>query len=235
MKKVIHILIAFLVLSCGKEEDVVRTFELREFKKIEFDDSFQVVFHTSNDFRIIATGTERFTEDLDVIMDGDSVKVDNGARAAWLRPESNKVRLDIYCDSLSQIKANESCEMSTADTLRSKDLVVIVGSKLNIADLKVNCTVFGYYNVFPCSGIMTFSGKTNQLNIWNDALMEVAASNLKAENAFVENRSGSNCTINVSNSLQYSILNRGNILIQGNPLIIEEIDNSGEGDLVAIP
>ena len=168
-------------------------------------------------------------------MDGDSVKVDNGARAAWLRPESNKVRLDIYCDSLSQIKANESCEMSTADTLRSKDLVVIVGSKLNIADLKVNCTVFGYYNVFPCSGVMTFSGKTDQLNIWNDALMEVKAENLEARSVFVENRSGSDCNIQVRNSLRYSILNRGNILFRGNPKVIDEIENSGEGELIAIP
>ena len=235
MNRVMHILLAFLALSCGKDDEVIRTFNLDEFEKIDFKDSFNVVFHTSTDYRIVATGTERFTEDLDVIYAGDSIQVENGVKAAWLRPESNKVRLDVYCDSLSQIKASESCVITSADTLRSLDLLVIVGGKLNVANLMVNCSVFGYYNIFPCSGVMTFSGKTEQLNIWNDALMEVKANNLVAKGVFIENRSSSDCNIQVRKSLRYSILNRGNILFRGNPEVIEEIDNSGDGELISIP
>jgi len=224
-----------ILCSCDAGNDVVREFKLEKFDRIEFMDSFQVTFHRSNEYRIIATGSEKFTENLRVIEDGDSVVVSNDARAAWLSPESNKVHLDVYGDSLVQIKASESCEITTKETLRSKNLVLIVSSKLNIVDIDVDCTVFGYYNIFPCSGVMTFSGRTGHLNIWNHALMEVKAQNLVARNAFVENKAGSDCTISVQNSLQYSILNRGNIILNGQPDLIEELNGSGEGELITIP
>jgi hypothetical protein len=235
MRKLYFISLLLLFWSCSKDEEVVKTFDLEKFNKIEFDDSFEVRFHTSQEFRIVASGTDRFIDELNVISQGDSVFVENKIKRAWLRPESNKVILDVYCDSISEIRANESCDITSVDTLRSDDLVVIVGSKLNIADLKVNCRVFGYYNLFPCGGSMTFSGKADQVNIWNDALMEVEASRLSANRAFVENRSGAVCKVKVLDELSYSILNRGDIFLSGNPDVINLIENSGEGELVLVP
>ena len=235
MRKLYFISLLLVFWSCSKDEEVVKTFDLEKFNKIEFDDSFEVRFHTSQEFRIVASGTDRFIDELNVISQGDSVFVENKIKRAWLRPESNKVILDVYCDSISEIRANESCDITSVDTLRSDDLVVIVGSKLNIADLKVNCRVFGYYNLFPCGGSMTFSGKADQVNIWNDALMEVEASRLSANRAFVENRSGAVCKVKVLDELSYSILNRGDIFLSGNPDVINLIENSGEGELVLVP
>jgi len=226
---------ALMIISCQKDDEVVKEFELDRFKKIEFNHSFTVVFHTSSDFRIVATGSERFIEEMKITSAGDSVLLGNDQSAAWLRPESNKIRLDVYCDSLFQINATESCDLRSADTLRSENLLVIVGSKLNIADLKVNCGTFGYYNVFPCSGVMTFSGKTDQLNIWNEALMEVEASSLSANRCFVQNNSAADCRVRVRDELQYSILNRGNIVLNGPCDLIEAIDQSGEGELLVLP
>jgi len=235
MNGLAYIAILLVFVACSKNSEVVKTFEEGEFRKIEFKDAFEVVFHTSEDFRIVATGSERFIEGLEASFHGDSVAIDNKVKAAWLRPESNKVRLDIYGDSLLQIKASESCTIATLDTLYSADLLLIVGSKLNIADLKLNCAVFGYYNVFPCSGVMTFSGKADQLNIWNDALMEVDASELTAKRALVENRSGALCKVKVLDELSYSILNRGDIFLSGNTDKIIVLEDSGEGELIITP
>jgi hypothetical protein len=234
MKKALYILICFLWCSCAKDEEVVKTFDTDAFRKIEFKDSFEVIFHTSDEFKIVAHGTERFIEDLEVSHRGDSIVVENKVKAAWLNPQSNKVRLDIYADSLVQIRASESCNLSSADTLRSDDLLLIVSSKLNVADLNVNCRVFGYYNIFPCSGTMTFSGEADQLNIWNDALMEVDASGLSANRAHIQNRSGGDCRATINNELTYAILNRGNIFLSGNPEIIQLLDDSGEGELILV-
>jgi len=235
MRKIYFISLLLVLWSCSKDEEVVKTYFLEKFSKIEFDDSFEVRFHTSEDFRIVASGTDRFIEGLEVDFKGDSVVVDNKVKAVWLRPESNKVLLDVYCDSISQIRVNESCLISSIDTLRSENLLLIVGSKLNVADLKINCTVFGYYNLFPCSGSMTFSGKATQLNIWNDALMQVDASRLTAQSALIENKSAATCSAQVTNQLRYSILNRGDILLSGNPPNIEATDTSGEGELIILP
>ena len=235
MRYMILISMTTLLLSCQKDDEVVKQFDLEPFEKIEFNDSFTVTFHTSSDFRIVASGSERFIEEMKITSRGDSVLVENDQRAAWLRPESNKVKLDVYCDSLFQIKASESCEMTSADTLRSENLLIIVGSKLNVADLKVNCSTFGYYNVFPCSGVMTFSGKTDQLNIWNEALMEITASDLNANRCFIQNNSSADCQIQVSDELRYSILNSGNIILKGECDLIESIDESGEGEFIMIP
>ena len=235
MRMLCLISLLLVCCSCAKDEEVVKTFDLEKFDKIEFDDSFEVRFHTSREFRIVARGTDRFIDELEVLSRGDSILVENKVKRAWLRPESNKVVLDVYCDSISQIRANESCLISSIDTLRSDDLLLIVGSKLNVADLKINCTVFGYYNLFPCSGSMTFSGKANQLNIWNDALMEVDASSLTTPSALIENKSAATCSAHVTDQLRYSILNRGDIILSGNPPIIEATDTSGEGQLIILP
>jgi hypothetical protein len=235
MRRLCIISLLLVFWSCSKDDELIRTFDLDDFNKIEFNDSFEVRFHTSDEFRIIASGSERFIEDLDLISEGDSVIIENKVKAPWLRPESNKVMLDVYCDSLAQIKASESCTISSIDTLQSDDLLLIVSSKLNIADLKINCRVFGYYNLFPCSGAMSFSGRTDQLNIWNDALMEVDASTLTANRAFVENKSGASCQVKVLDEFSYSILNRGDILLSGAPEIITLIEDSGEGELILVP
>jgi len=234
MRRTLYIAFCLVLLSCSKDSDVVKTFEIDAFQKIEFKDSFEVFFHTSQQFKIVAQGNERFIDELVVTQRADSVLIENKVKAAWLHPQSNKLRLDIYADSLAQIRAGESCEIASVDTLRSNDLLLIVSSKLNVADLKVNCRTFGYYNIFPCSGTMTFSGRTDQLNIWNDALMEVDASTLSANRAYVENRSGGDCKVKVNDELTYAILNGGNILLSGNPGLIELIDDSGEGELIFI-
>lgn len=82
---------------------------------------------------------------------------------------------------------------------------------------------------------MTFSGKTDQLNIWFDALMEVEGSRLIANHACAENRSGAACQVRVLEGLNYAILNRGDILLSGNPEVIVPLDMSGAGRLIFVP
>jgi len=82
---------------------------------------------------------------------------------------------------------------------------------------------------------MTFSGRADQLNIWNDALMEVDASALTANRSLVVNRSGAICKVKVLDKLSYSIFNRGDIFLSGNTDVINLIEDSGEGDLIIVP
>ncbi|MCZ4409713.1 DUF2807 domain-containing protein [Cryomorphaceae bacterium 1068] len=235
MRRLYYILLLIVFWGCSKDEELIRTFDLDAFNKIEFNDSFKVRFHTSDEFKIVANGSERFIEDLEVISTGDSVVIENKVKAAWLWPESNKVILDVYCDSLAQIKASESCTISSIDTLRSDNLLLIVSSKLNIADLKLNCREFSYYNNFPCGGVMTFSGKADKLDIFNYALMQVEASDLSATRVFVENHSGASCAVKALDEFSYSIYNRGDIFLSGAPEVITLIENSGEGELIVVP
>ncbi len=233
-KTIIGILLVFMMAGCLKDNEVVSVYNSEPFRKIEFDNSFEVRFHRSDSFRVVATGNEKFIEEMKYRFAGDSLVVKNDARATWLYPQDNKIVLDVYCDSLMQIRANETCNLTTVDTLYSANLFLIVGSKLNIANLKVNCEIFGYYNAFPCGGVMEFSGKTRQLNIWNDALMEVHAAHLTAQFAYIENLSGGSSRIRVEQGLEYKIRDRGDIFLSGNPPSITVLEDSGEGELILV-
>lgn len=231
----ISLLLMWVALQgCTPGDEVVVSFEPGQFRKIEFDDSFEVRFHRSSEFKVVARGNERFIEGLRTVYAGDSLLIENTVRAAWLNPEDNKVVLDVYSDSLREIRANESCHLISIDTLRSSNLTLIVGSKLNTCDLVVDCSLFGYYNVFPCGGIMKLSGRTNHMNIWNDALMEVHAFGLKTNTAYVENSGGGSCRIHVEQDLSYSILDRGDIYLQGSPPLIQALEVEGEGSLILV-
>jgi hypothetical protein len=224
----------FLAQGCGRQDEVVAEFAVGHFDKIEFNDSFEVRFHHSDQPKIVARGNEKFVEGLRFKLEGDSLSIESSIRAAWFSPETNKVILDVYADSLREIRASESCDLLSADTLRSENLVVIVGSKLNTCDLALDCEVFGYYNLFPCGGLMRFSGRTEHLNIWNEALMEVHASDLVAQTAFIENRGGGSSRIHVTEALSYSIFDRGDIYLKGDPYSIQALIIEGEGELILV-
>ena len=76
------------------------------------------------------------------------------------------------------------------------------------------------------------SGKTEELKIWNTAIMSVDAKNLVTEYALVENDSKGVCEVNVTNRLDYKIKGKGDIHLYGNPPEINEGEVSSTGKLI---
>lgn len=227
-------LLFLLFTACSKDEEIVKTVPIDSFSGIVVNSSFDIILHRDSVNKIVLSGSSDVVDKVDISTEADTVVIENSFSAKWLRPRDNHVKLDIYCDSLSRVILNETCNLSSKDSLHAEEIGIIVGSKLNIVDLKFKAKTVFYWNNFPCSGTIKFRGLTDELKIWNTALMQVDASELISNYVLVENNSGEDCTVRANNHLDYSITGAGNIYVHGNPEISHPSENSGTGQLILL-
>ena len=84
--------------------------------------------------------------------------------------------------------------------------------------------------------MVRISGNTDELKIWNFAIMKVDASACTTRYAWVENASKSDVLVNVQEQIDYAIGGKGNILVQGNPQKLVELNPATDsGEIILSP
>lgn len=237
MKKfVFHILIFSLVLlSCKKDKEVqTQTYALPDFTELEFNSYFQVFLIQGDENSLRVEAAKKRLDDLTWEVDGQTLKFKSKGKFSWTKPGSSDIKLYITLKDLRLLKANQTCDIKTMNTLSGDEIGIIFADKLNDGDLDLNYNTIYYWNNFPCGGKLTLSGTCTYLKIWNFALMQVDATQLITQHALIENSSKGSCSAYVIQSLNYAIKGEGDILLFSNPGILpalEVSDASGSGKL----
>ncbi len=205
--------------------------QLDEFDSIHFNSVFEVslIQDTFNAIRI--EGASKILDKISVTIQNNTLTLHNSYHGKWMHPKHNKIKVFLTVNKINQIKANETCNVTTSNTLVTDSLLYIMASKFNEAKLDINCQSFSYWNNFPCGGRLTLSGTTNSLAIWNVALMAIDASQLDANIAYCENTSKGDCKIKCHQQFNYLIKGEGNIFLLGNPPLIVDQGITGKGQL----
>ncbi len=232
--RLIFLFSILFLASCAKHDDIVKSSELEPFSTIFVNSSFEIIIHPDTAYRIVLSGSSDIIEEIDISQLADTLSLENRFSAQWLRPEDHPIKVDLYCDSLKKIVLNESCNLSSSGPLRSNEIGLIAVSRLNIVNLEFDASTVFYWNNFPCNGSITFSGETENLKIWNTALMRVDASQLNSSYVLVENDSGVECQVVANDILDYSITGSGDVVVSGNPEIITQGDLTGSGQLILL-
>lgn len=224
--------LAIALTGCSKVQYVSEIYELDEFREIAFYSAFDVKFHNSDIPRIKVSGASDVLEEIELEQSEGVVKIYNHLKQKWTRPGDSRVQLDVYIDTLNLITAHETCFLTSTDGIKSKELGLVVGSKLNIAELKLDVDKFYYWNNFPCSGTLDFTGRADEFVVWNVALMQVDSRNCESKTAYIENSAQVDCIVQVSERLEYNIKGSGNIVVYGNPTEIIAVGTEGSGSLI---
>ena len=234
MKKIIlYIGLVLLNYSCKKDDQqIVRSHELERFNHIMLFDSFNTVLHESDEFRIEIKAAASRQEFIKFSVTDSTLEVRNEKVAGWSNPGINEIELHIYSEPLSLVEVEESGLVSTANPITSVEFGIILKSKVNEANLELDCGTFYFWNNKPAGGKLTLTGQCGVVKLWNFALMSVDARHLTSEVALIENRSKGTVEISPTQLLEYSILDVGDIFLYSNPTQIIEIENSGDGNLV---
>ena len=236
MKNIFYIVILMLAVffySCKKNMEIHSIEQsLAEFDTLTLNSAFEVFLIQGNENKIKIEGAQSIIKKIDFTIDNNTLTLKNNFKGNWLYPNKNKVKLYITVNRLSRIKALETCNIQTINTLIGTEISLIMASKLNEATLNVNCNTFYYWNNFPCGGRIKLSGITNELKIWNIALMAIDAKNLVSNYVLIYNSSKGDCKVNCLQSLTYSISGEGNIYASGNPSSIVKIEESSKGKLI---
>ncbi len=236
MKIILYIalIIGFVgINSCKKSMDSkVIERALGEFDTVTFNSSFEVFLIQGTENKIKIEGAERILENVDFSIEKNTLIIKNGFKRGWVHPSKNKIKVYLTVNQISRINANETCTIQSVNTLIGNEIGLVFTGKLNQATLDLNCNTFYYWNNFPCGGKVTLSGNTNELKIWNVALMAIDAEHLISNYVLVNNASKGDCKLTCLQTLDYSISGEGNIYVSGNPSSIIKSGESSTGKLI---
>lgn len=228
----IWIIALFLFFSCKKDDPQMhKMIELEAYHTLQLNDAFEVELLEQEDFGLEIWGRESFVEKTSFSIQDCTLSIQNTKKLKWTDPKGNKLKLLIKGKGLKAVYANESCIISSLNPITTREFGIILGSKANTADIWVDNQVIYYWNNFPCGGKLTIRGNTRDLKLWNHAIMTVDASALDAEYGFVENYSKGDCTVKLSEYLEYKIDGEGDILLIGDPTLYNK-GSASSGSLI---
>jgi len=221
------------LMSCSINTDPY-SFEasLDPFDSLYLNSVFDVILHQGDHFGIQIHGAQEISESVTYHIERRTLFIDNNDGPLWKHPELEPPTLDITFPTLSLVHAEETCHISTADTIRMDTFGLTLGSKLNFADLKLDCGLIYYWNSSPLGGQIILSGQTDFVRFYSGSLMAIDASQLKAHDALVANGSKLDIHVYADQHLYYSITGVGNIYLTGNPGSIDVGPITSTGRLI---
>jgi len=166
----------------------------------------------------------------------DTLVLQDLNKGKWLRPQSNHITLLISSPDLYSIVADESYALSNIDTLTYGTLSITNFPRVKISDisLQLNGTYFAYWNNWLSGGNLVLSGKATAAELWNFALHQINAENLKSEIVTIHNFGKLDCKVNATVQLDYSLDGPGNIILYGDPPHINLLESTSTGKLIKV-
>ena len=223
--------IGLFFISCGKDtgEIVTRDVELSRFDTLELNAVFDVEIIEGDHYSLQIKGVKELTDDLTFMTDHNRLRVENKNLKLWIHPKNDPPVLTITCIGLARIEVNETCNIKSLNTITTDTFGILLGGKLNFADLTLDCNLFYYWNSSPNGGLLSLKGKSQLVGIYNSNLMAVDASQLICDLATVENGSKAGIHVFVRKKLDYSISGTGNIYLMGNPdeIVAHRLSSTG--------
>jgi len=231
--KFLFIGLLLLLLSCKKQFSTSTIFrELSEFDTLILNSVYEVELTQDSINFIEISGATKIVGKIDVVNTNNSLTLITNYHGNWMHPSTNKIKVRLHTNGLQFIKANETCNIHSTNALTGEEIGLVMTSKLNEAELKLNCTTFYYWNNFPCGGKITLSGQATILKLWNVALMSVDAQALTCQTALVENASKGDCKLTCLQQLTCALKGEGNIYLWGNTANVTITEQTSTGKLI---
>lgn len=224
--------VCFLVACKKNNTSTIVRYITTDFDTIVLADVFNVELLQDSLNKIEIIGKPSYLNNIHASVDQQTLTLSNENRMRWLYPQTNKIQIKVHFSHISRIVANETCFIESNSPIVGNEIGLILKSKLNQADLNIQCNTFYFWNNFPCGGSLKLKGQCQELKLWNYALMQVDATGLFTNVARVENNSKGAIQLLCLDSLFYKILGEGDIELYGNPTNVYNLGSSGAGKLL---
>jgi len=195
--------------------------ELEPFDTVALKAVFNVRLQQGDHYAIEISGAQEIAESVSFNIDRKTLNIENDNGPLWKHPSLEPPEITITFVRLGRVDAKETCDISSVNTITLDTFGLTLGSKLNFANLKLDTHLFYYWNSSPVGGMLTLSGHSDYIRLFNGSLLGIDASQLMTHDALVSNGSKSDIHVFVDQRLYYNISNTGNIYLNGNPGDIE--------------
>lgn len=223
----------FILASCNKDKDNVEvTREVDAFTTVHLNSTFNVSLMEDSSYYIEIIGKAKIVNQIEIVNENGVLSIERGSSNDWLSPQSNKVEIIIHSLPLSEVYANETCNIKTINPITSNEFGLVMKEKASEATLDLDCTTFYFWNNQPTGGKVILRGQCYALKLWTTALITVDANDLTCEYCIVDNGSKGDCSVRVNTLFEYRLKDNGNINIYGSPTQTNVLEHTGLGLLV---
>lgn len=197
---------------------VSKTYTYASIDTLQIEGVYEIILIQDTINKIVVNGPERVVNKTDLKTEDGKIIIDTRSNGQMFHPREANTRLYIHVTSIKLINVYETCSIHTPEPLTGYEIGVVNKARTMDVDLKLNCTVFYYWNN-PVGGQIVLHGQVNELKFWNAGLARVDASDLQAEFAIADNGSQNDCVLNARQQITYSLTSVGNIYYYGNPAL----------------
>ena len=223
----------FYMTSCSINTDPYISQQLLEpFDTLVLNSVFNVRLVQGDHYGVEVSGAQEIAESVTFHIENKTLIIDNRDAPLWQHPSLDPPTILITFTKLGLVRAEETCNISSDNTITMDTFGITLGSKLNIAELKLNCQLFYYWNTSPVGGELTLSGHSDLIRLYNGSLLSIDASQLTAHDALIVNGSQLDIHVYADQHLYYSITGTGNIYLTGNPAVIDAGPITSSGKLI---
>jgi len=186
----------------------------------------RLVQDTTN--KLIIRGHRQMVNNIHVTQNKRKTTVTEDLSNHWYSSKSNPV-LEFHFTSLRYFRIEEPSRLSSADTIHSNHLEVIVANELSEIDLMVDAGYLYLENWTTNTGNFRFRGKAQQYKVELHGSGRLQADSLLTKNALIRQQSIGDIHIRASDTLQVHSSGSGDVFYYGEPAeIIFEQTASGE-------
>lgn len=242
MRLFFYIIIVFVIISCQKEEggnclkstgDIVTEIRpLNDFTYFSLHDKFNLYIITDTvNFLKIEAG-ENIIDGITSEISNDTLTIRNTNKCNWLRSYKNPINLYISSYTLRRLFVFGYSNVETVNTFKANYIVVEAASPISkmVLDLDVGTC---YFTASYTTGDFILTGTTDSLRIFNYGTAYVFAQGLQSRRCWVVNSSTGDCHVKTSDRLHVEIHRTGNIYYYQEPDLINIIEISSTGQLIA--
>ena len=240
-KILIYILTIIFLLSCDKGfnnncfenqgEVVLYKRELNPFSKIFIRGVFDIYLEQDTSYYTIIEAPENTIPYIETTIDNNILNIYDNVNCKFSR-EYIRPKMTIHFVKIDYIKNKEACYIKTIDTILCNSILISATYQLGEMDLCINANNISFIGSFIAFGNHKLSGICNNLHIEAHNALKIDALSLETFNASIIQNSIADIKLNVSNKLEVSILNKGNILIENWPDTKNISEKSGTGEII---
>lgn len=196
------------------------------FQYLEIHDVFDIELVEDTVNKVVFSAEKHLLHKLQAERENDTLMLKNQSSLKWINDLEHK-QVALHFTSLKQITIHAPAYLYNSDTLHFHSLKIVCFSQMGDIDLLVDAGRLYFVNSDTGGGNFSFSGKADNLVIFQRGTASVNAFSLKARKARVKLNSYRDCRLHAEKQLRVTIDRPSNVYYSGKPEIVSR--DIGEG------
>ncbi len=242
IKNISFLILAIIIISCNDENKfdclkntgdiITENRAVSDFNEIDVDDKINLFINHDTVNKIVVEAGENLLESIKTSINDKTLTIRNKNKCNWVRSFENEINIYISVKELNKISYNGSGNITSTNTIESKNFTLDVWNGSGNIDISINSEL-SYINMHTGYAEVKVKGFSQNTYVYNAGNGPSLLVDLESNQTYIRSKSINDCYINVNFLLNAEIENIGNIYYKGNPATVNT-NITGSGSLIKL-